>query len=58
MYKAEMESLCFKKFPDWSKFSRGRGLENAVELLTCKCSLSNQGKYERVTLMLKTVTPR
>ena len=33
----------WQEIGDWSKFSRGRGLENEVELLTCKCSFSTLG---------------
>ena len=28
----------WQEIPDWSKFLRGRGLDIAVELLTCKGS--------------------
>ena len=46
-FKAEYcRSVGVKKFPDWSQFWRGRGLENAVELSTCKCSFSILQEWE------------
>ena len=42
MYKTKRAGsvVMWQEIPDWSKFGGGRGLENAVELLTCKCSFS------------------
>jgi len=43
----KQENNQFHEIPDWSKLFRGRGLENAGELLTCKCSFSS---YKEQTL--------